>query len=61
MAPQTLLEIMLAVERGEARGHARRSDGSEVIDLPAGIGLGHKGEPLTVFRKADWNVNSTQY
>ena len=55
VAPQTLLEIMLAVERGEARGHARRSDGSEVIDLPAGIGLGHKGEPLTVFRKADWN------
>ena len=55
LAPRTLLEIMLAIERGEARGHARRSDGSEVIDLPAGIGLGHKGEQLTVFRKADWN------
>jgi tetratricopeptide (TPR) repeat protein len=55
LAPRTLLEIMLAIERGEARGHARRSDGSEVIDLPAGIGLGHKGEQLTVFRKADWS------
>ena len=54
LAPRTLLEIMLAVERGRSSIHAWPSSGSKVIDLPDGVGFGPRGERLTVFRKADW-------
>ena len=53
LAQSTLLEITLAIESVGSRLHSRRSDGYEAIDLPAGIGLGAKGERLTVFRKAE--------
>jgi hypothetical protein len=54
LAPRTFLEIMLAVESAEPRVHTGMNEGSEVIQLPAGVGLGSKGDQLTVFRKAEW-------
>jgi tetratricopeptide (TPR) repeat protein len=60
LAERTLVEIMLAIETDGSRLHARRSDGIEVIDLPAGIGLGSKGERLTVFRKAEWTEHNSK-
>ena len=53
LAQRSLLEIMLAVENVGSR-LASPEEGSEIIDLPAGVGLGSKGERLTVFRKAEW-------
>jgi hypothetical protein len=60
LAPQTLLEIMLAVEKGGLHLQARRNDGSEVLDLPARIGHGSKGDRLTVFRKAEWTAHHSR-
>jgi hypothetical protein len=54
LARLTLIEIMLAAERFGSRLPTRQTDGCEVIDLPAGVGLGSNGERLTVFRKAEW-------
>ncbi len=53
LGPRTLLEIMLAIER--AGSHQRARHGSEVIDLPAGVGFAASGERLRVFRKPEWN------
>jgi tetratricopeptide (TPR) repeat protein len=54
LAERTLLDIMLAIETVGSRLPARLSEGIEVIDLPAGVGLGARGERLKVFRKTDW-------
>lgn len=55
LAQRTLLEIMLAIETGASPLLASPNDGgSESIDLPSGVGLGSKGERLTVFRKMEW-------
>jgi hypothetical protein len=60
LAPRTLLEIMLAVEKGESRLPARPSDGSKVFDLPVGFGFGPKGDRLAVFQKADWTEDHSR-
>jgi hypothetical protein len=60
LAPGTLLDIMLAVEKGEYRLPAGINDSPEVIDPLAGVALGSKGERLTVFRKAEWTENHSK-
>jgi hypothetical protein len=60
LEPRMLLKLMLAIETVGSRLLARRSDGREVIELPAGIGLGSKGERLTVFRKQDWTEHRSR-
>ena len=60
LAERTLLEIMLAIETVGSRLPARQSDGTEAIDLPAGIGLGANAERLNVFRKTDWTEHRSR-
>jgi hypothetical protein len=57
---QTLLEIMLAIESAGSPLAALRNAGSEIVDLPAGIGLGSKGERLRVFRRAEWSAGHSR-
>ena len=51
LAPRILLEIMLDVETAGSRPE---SVGSNVVDLPAGVGLASKAERLRISRKAEW-------
>jgi GT2 family glycosyltransferase/glycosyltransferase involved in cell wall biosynthesis len=60
LAEQTLLEIMLAVESAGYRPRARGNGGAEVFDLPAGVGVGSKGERLRVFWRSEWTADHSR-
>ena len=60
LAPRALLEIMLAIESASCRLQTRPSDGSEVIDLPADVGLEFEGERSQFSRRRSGPIFSQE-